>query len=70
MSVTGLSPRAVVRQSYLCHPDWSAEVHRSFLLHDADECFEPWEVPATSVIESWLAVLRRGASRLLPGGGP
>lgn len=66
MSTTGLSPRAVVRQSFLCHPDWSAEVHRSFLLNDADECFEPWEVPSVSVIEEWLAVLRRGSGGWLP----
>ena len=66
MSVTGLSTRSVVLQSFLCHPDWSAAMHRSFLLNDADECFDPEEVPAVAVIEEWLAVLRTGSWRAIP----
>lgn len=52
---TRLSPRAVVHQSYLCHPDWDAQVHHGFLLQDADECFTRDEIPPIPVIREWLA---------------
>lgn len=62
MSTTGLSPRMVVHQSYLCHPTWDAQIHHSFLLNDADECFMLDEVPPIPVIREWLAEERYNAA--------
>ncbi len=48
----------VVKQSWLIHPDWTPEVHRSFLENDADECFR--RIPTIEVIAGWLEQLKEG----------
>lgn len=54
--MTVLTPLQALRQSWLIHPDWTPEVHRSFLINDADWAYtwDDRDIPCVHDIERLL----------------